>query len=556
MARQGLRKQPSSPQAKLAWFSTHLGLAALLWASGQVSMTAQTPTTLPPSTPRNTTIPTSPDAVTVLYVNPNSGSDQASSGKTAAAPYRTITFALQQAGPGTTIQLAPGNYTKESGEQFPIVLKPGVILRGDESSKGQGILIQGSGKTLSKTFAQQEAAIRASNGSEIRGVTVTNTVTRGTGIWVEDVEATIANSTFTNNNRDGVFVTGSSNPTITGSVFTKNSGNGISVASTARGEIKGNSFVNTGFGLSIGGNSSPRLDGNRITQNTDGIFMSQGARPTLRNNVITDSQRDGIVARDNSQPDLGTADSPGNNTIRNNGRDPKMKGLDLNNKTTNTFTAIGNNIDPKKIAGRIDFTPGGSVAFADVQGHWAEQQIRVLASRGIITGFPDGNFKPNDPVTRVQFAAIVLKAFAPTAKNPVATFSDVKQSFWGYTAIQSAVRGGFMAGFPDKSFKPNQQIPRVQSLVSLVNGLQYGKGDASLLSRYQDAKTIPSYATGAIAAATQRQLVVNYPSVNQLNPNREATRAEVAAFIYQALVSSGKAQAIQSPYIVSAASAR
>jgi hypothetical protein len=72
----------------------------------------------------------------------------------------------------------------------------------------------------------------------------------------------------------------------------------------------------------------------------------------------------------------------------------------------------------------------------------------------------------------------------------------------------------------------------------------------NVLSVYSDASQIPNYATNSVAAATTRQLVVNYPAVGQLNPNRQATRAEVAAFVYQALVSKGSAQAIPSPYLV------
>lgn len=501
------------------------------------------------------TTPAPPTVTSVLYVNPNTGSDQATSGRTDAAPFRTITFAMQQANAGAVIQLAPGNYTQQSGEQFPIVMKPGVILRGDENSKGANVVIQGNGSTLSKTFGQQNVAIRAANGSEIRGVTVTNTVTRGTGIWVEDVDCIIANSTFTNNNREGVFATGNSNPIVADSVFIKNSGNGISITDDARGLIRNNVFNNTGFGLALGGNSIPRLEGNQITQNTAGIYMSGSTRPILRNNVITDSQGDGIIARDSAFPDLGTADSLGNNTVRNNGRDTKLKplGVDLNNRTNNVFQAIGNSIDPKKIAGRINFVAGGTnTAFSDIQGHWAQQYIQALASQAIITGFPDGTFKPNDPVTRAQFATIVSKAFNPAPRNPAVNFTDVRSNFWGFGAIQTASRAGFMAGFPGGAFRPDQRIPKVQALVALSNGLQYGAGDPSLLSRFQDAASIPSWAASPIAAATQRQIVVNYPTVGQLNPNREATRAEVAAFIYQALVAQGKAQAIPSPYVVGA----
>ncbi|MCU0551591.1 MAG: DUF1565 domain-containing protein [Leptolyngbya sp. Prado105] len=546
MTRLGTRKFSFSR----AIVPSQLGLLALLCFGTPLIAQAPAVSQIPSPSAPSVTLPT---ITTILYVNPTTGVDQASSGRTVAAPFRTIAFALQQATSGTAIQLAPGNYTQQSGEQFPLVLKPGVVLRGDENSKGQGILIQGGGATLSRAFAQQNATLRAADDSAILGVTITNTNTRGTGIWVEDVDAIISNNTFTNNNREGVFVVGNSSPLVSDNVFTKNSGNGMSVAGGARGLIRNNVFNSTGFGLALGGESIPRLEGNQITQNTAGIYMSGNTRPILRNNVITDSQGDGIIARDGSFPDLGTSDSLGNNTIRNNGRDTKLKpvGVDVNNTTNNTFQAIGNNIDPKKIAGRINFTAGGTnTAFSDVQGHWAQQYIQALAGQNIITGFPDGTFKPNDPVTRAQFAAIVLKAFAPAAKNPAVNFSDVPSRYWGFAAIQSASRGGFMAGFPGGTFRPEQRIPKVQALVALSNGLEYGAGDSTVLSRFQDAASIPNWAAGPIAAATQRQIVVNYPVVSQLNPGRDATRAEVAAFIYQALVSAGKAQAIPSPYVV------
>jgi endo-1,4-beta-xylanase len=190
-------------------------------------------------------------------------------------------------------------------------------------------------------------------------------------------------------------------------------------------------------------------------------------------------------------------------------------------------------------------------AFGDVQGHWAQAYIQVLAARNIISGFPNGTFRPNAPVTRAEFAAIVAKAFTSTQrKNSTTAFLDVSQSFWAYNAIQTAAKSGFMAGYPDGMFQPNQQIPRVQVLVSLASGLNLGTSDLGVLSFYQDAAQIPAYAIGKVAAATQRKIVVNYPKVNQLNPNQEATRAEVAAFVHQALVSAGKVESISSPYVV------
>ncbi|MHC5829540.1 MAG: S-layer homology domain-containing protein, partial [Nostoc sp.] len=100
------------------------------------------------------------------------------------------------------------------------------------------------------------------------------------------------------------------------------------------------------------------------------------------------------------------------------------------------------------------------------------------------------------------------------------------------------------------TFKPQQQIPRVQALVSLANGLGLTTNNQNVLNFYTDAAQIPNYAIAPVAAATARQLVINYPTAKQLNPNRQATRAEVAAFVYQALVNAGRAQPIPSSYLV------
>ncbi len=182
---------------------------------------------------------------------------------------------------------------------------------------------------------------------------------------------------------------------------------------------------------------------------------------------------------------------------------------------------------------------------------WASRYIDDLTAQKIVSGFQDGTFHPDDLVTRVQFAAMIAKAFASVpAQRSVVTFRDVPASYWGLQAIQAAYQKGYMSGYPDGTFRPDQQMPRVQVLVSLVSGLGLPNADPGVLSFFQDANQIPAWASGAVAAATNKQLVINYPQVNQLNPKREATRAEVAAFIYQALVSTGQMPAIASPYLV------
>ncbi|MEO1427717.1 MAG: DUF1565 domain-containing protein [Cyanobacteria bacterium J06633_8] len=493
-----------------------------------------------------------PVASSIIYVNPQTGTDTNGGGTTEAAAFKTIDFALQQAQSGTVIQLAPGSYSQETGEKFPLRVKEGVTLRGDEAGKGQATLITGSGRYASRTFAGQNITILGGKDSVISGVTVTNPESRGTGIWVESTNPKIINSTFTNSKREGVFVTGTGNPMIAGNIFIKNTGNGVSVAKSAKGEIRGNLFQDTGFGLAIGGTSTPLIVENQILQNVDGLFISNSAQPILRKNVIQNNTRDGIVAISQAQPNLGTSSEAGGNLIRNNKR------YDVHNATTSQLLAIGNDIDENKIQGQVEFVaatvepiPGGATAFSDVApNYWAKTYIEALASKGVIAGFPDGTFKPDEAVTRAQFAAIINKAFAPQPQKQATNFSDVSRNFWAYSAIQTATKSPFLAGYPNNTFRPQLEIPRVQVLVALANGLGLTTNNPNILSVYTDAGQIPNWAQPSVAAATARQLVVNYPTAAQLNPTRQATRAEVAAFVYQALVNAGQAQAIPSPYIV------
>lgn len=184
-----------------------------------------------------------------------------------------------------------------------------------------------------------------------------------------------------------------------------------------------------------------------------------------------------------------------------------------------------------------------NISFFDVQGHWAASFIQALAEQDIIRGFGDGSFRPEQPVTRAQFAAIIQKAFPQSRiRNPI-QFADVPASHWAYNAVQTAYGIGFLQGYPGGTFNPEQNILRAQVLVALSSGLKLtsAASPTTVLNNYfQDASAIPSYALGQVAAAAEKGIAVNYPNPAFLNPNNVATRAEVAAFVYQALVNAGQ----------------
>ncbi|NJL61529.1 MAG: hypothetical protein HC903_06500 [Methylacidiphilales bacterium] len=188
--------------------------------------------------------------------------------------------------------------------------------------------------------------------------------------------------------------------------------------------------------------------------------------------------------------------------------------------------------------------------YSDVRaGYWARPFISALSERNIITGFPNGTFRPEQPVSRAEFAAMIQKAFNqnPVRQLNTGGFRDVPADYWAISAIQEAYETGFMSGYPGNFFFPNQQIPKVQAIVALTNGLGLTANDtASLASYYTDVNAIPKYAASEVAAATRENLIVNYPEVRQLNPLQPLTRAEAAAHLYQALVRQGQLQPLAS----------
>ena len=178
-------------------------------------------------------------------------------------------------------------------------------------------------------------------------------------------------------------------------------------------------------------------------------------------------------------------------------------------------------------------------SLTDIEGHWAQPCIQQLAQRRIISGYPDGTFRPDASVTRAEFAAIVTNAFPDAATiRDSREFRDIPRNYWATEKIRQAYQTGFLSGYPNGVFQPTQKIPRVQVLVALAAGLNYTPSlpvDALLSQTFADTEAIPNYAKNGVAAAAEKQLVVNYPQVRKLQPNELASRGEVAAFVCQAV---------------------
>ncbi|WP_017314124.1 S-layer homology domain-containing protein [Mastigocladopsis repens] len=133
--------------------------------------------------------------------------------------------------------------------------------------------------------------------------------------------------------------------------------------------------------------------------------------------------------------------------------------------------------------------------FSDVKSnYWAQPFIRGLAARNIVTGYPDDTFRPEQPVDRDEFAAIIRKAFDQPPIRQVqsgAVYKDIPAGYWATRPIESAYQQGFMAGYPGGYFRPNQPVSKVEAIVALSRGLDLTTGTPAV--------TVPTVTQRAVA---------------------------------------------------------
>lgn len=176
-------------------------------------------------------------------------------------------------------------------------------------------------------------------------------------------------------------------------------------------------------------------------------------------------------------------------------------------------------------------------SFTDLANHWSRDYVTKLANKLIVEGTGAGKFDPNRDVTRAEFAAMIVRALGLEASGN-APFSDVADSAWYAKAVAAAAEYGIVNGYSDGTFRPNNKITR-QELAAMVVRAQKLAGKevvlsnaeiASLLSGYKDAGKIGAWARAELAAAIKAQIVQGRSS-STVAPTATATRAEAATMI-------------------------
>lgn len=173
------------------------------------------------------------------------------------------------------------------------------------------------------------------------------------------------------------------------------------------------------------------------------------------------------------------------------------------------------------------------------QNHWAYSQIMKLTDEGVLVGYPDGTFKPDENATRAEFATMVIKSVNQqnAAITDIIEFKDINKDFWAWDMIQRAVTFDIIKKSEDNSFHPQDPVTRAQAIEFVINSLDTSKiGDnqakKALMQAYEDYAAVPESIVVKAGKAEILGIVVKRPGKgNVIEAERPATRAELAVFL-------------------------
>lgn len=167
-----------------------------------------------------------------------------------------------------------------------------------------------------------------------------------------------------------------------------------------------------------------------------------------------------------------------------------------------------------------------SVALSDLEGHWAQGTVEKLVEGGVVSGYPDGTFRPDKNITRAEFAALTVRAFH-LKTGPGKTFDDTA-GHWAEDVIKTANYHGVVEGYSKDAFGPDDPITREQMATMIVNAT---KADSQGNSKiFTDSDQIADWAREFVDKAAATGLIAGYPD-GTFRPQAHATRAEAATVL-------------------------
>ncbi|WP_339372406.1 immunoglobulin-like domain-containing protein [Paenibacillus elgii] len=177
-------------------------------------------------------------------------------------------------------------------------------------------------------------------------------------------------------------------------------------------------------------------------------------------------------------------------------------------------------------------------SFADLRGYWAQADIELLANKRIAEGVTVDAFVPDVPITRAEFASLLVRSLGLAEEKKSVPFMDVETTDWYAGTVGTAQKAGWINGYEDGTFRPNETITRVEMAAMIARAMKFaGKAPQTnlvVLDRFDDATGIADWAKQA-AAQLYAAGIIQGTTETTFGPQERATRAQSAVMLKRML---------------------
>jgi hypothetical protein len=271
---------------------------------------------------------------------------------------------------------------------------------------------------------------------------------------------------------------------------------------------------------------------NSVTLNKKAITLEMGESETLTATVSPSNAVNQKVTWSSDNKEVADVDSAG-----------KVTGISSGSAKITLKTADGGFTDVcvvivmeiPEVEPAIPDMP--MIGLKDISEHWASSAIKKAVALGIVNGYPDGTFRPDEGVTRAEFTSMLMNGLKPATEGSPLTFQDKnKIGAWAVQSVEKAVKLGVISGYKDGTFRPNANITHAEmiSMVVRASGLPT---DNTQPTSYVDDADIPGWAKAAVSTAEKNGIIiVGGNTGDTFAPQVLSTRAEAATAIIQMLM--------------------
>ncbi|WP_239615624.1 S-layer homology domain-containing protein [Cohnella mopanensis] len=259
-----------------------------------------------------------------------------------------------------------------------------------------------------------------------------------------------------------------------------------------------------------------------VTLDRNELALSVGESKPLMAKVLPDNAGDKIVSWSSNDRTIATVDDKGNVTgVAAGTTQVIVKTEEGGFIATCTVTVTGGPLPPVVTA-----------AFTDTNGHWAKDDIQKAVSLGIAKGYTDGTFKPDGNITRAEFAVMLMNGLGPTDAGTTRKFKDSQSiGAWASKAVSQAAVLGIISGYPDGTFRPNENITHAEMAAMVFKASKLLPNKETVTS-YADDADIPKWARAYVSSAEKAGIIiVGGKGDNKFAPLAPATRAESVSSI-------------------------